>query len=82
MSDFNLGGAVRSTFEGQGRSILPAKWARVDLFEAGSGHHRSFGRRDQDWGEEVPLSDLVVDEAVENRGRSRGEWVASRIRPI
>lgn len=54
--------------------------AGVDLFEA--GNTGASGGAARDWGEEVPLSDLAVDEAVENRGRSRGEWVASRIRPI
>jgi hypothetical protein len=54
--------------------------AGVDLFEAGTTG--ASGGAAMDSGEEVPCSDLVVDEAVENRGRSRGEWVASRIRPI
>jgi len=59
--------------------VLP-DGAGVDLFEA--GNTGASGGATRDWGEEVPLSDLVVDEAVEDRGRSRGSGWLERIRPI
>ena len=54
--------------------------AGVDLFEAGTTGASGVATRIGD--EKLRLSDLAVHEVVENRGRSRGEWVASRIRLI
>ena len=54
--------------------------AGVDLFEAGTTGASGGATRIGD--EKLRLYDLAVDEVVQNRGQSRGEWVASRIRRI